>query len=317
MKETENAGTTFSTLEKLDDTTPSADWTVEQLGQYAHLHDKQYSLCGRKMAIHRFKEGWALTLAYEKVLKEKGYGHWGKFLKEHGISPASDNRARELYKKAEREENLRGLTIQEAYERFGIEKPKAAANAGKKKVAPKQASEDIGPTNEPDVQESEDSNSTVQPEVQKPENSQAAPTTENTGAAKKLREPAGVQPKSTSASARRNLEKAFDEMAEEKGWDQDRRVQVMAVLWGGEPWDEMANDLVDLGMTDEVIRQLHVYHDDEPDYLETLLTKVVAVVEERADEGTSNVLAEIDNAIARLTQIRSAVLILTEEGVAA
>ena len=78
------------------------------------------------MAIHTYRQGHALTIAFEKVRTEQGYGHWGAYLKQHGISTSSDDRARKLFAVVENEEALEGLQITEAYEAFGIEKPKAA-----------------------------------------------------------------------------------------------------------------------------------------------------------------------------------------------
>ncbi len=124
------------TLEKVEETVPSGNWTLEQLGQYAKRHEETAK---RKMAIHTYREGHALTIAFVKVQEELGYGHWGEYLEQHGISTSSDDRARKLYALVDNEEALSGLHITEAYHALGIEKPKtpkAARTARTAKAQP-------------------------------------------------------------------------------------------------------------------------------------------------------------------------------------
>ncbi len=125
-----------SILGKLDDARPSGDWTLEQLGKYAKRHEETAK---RKMAIHTYRQGHALTIAYARVEAEQGYGHWGAYLKQQGISTSSDDRARKLYALVDNEEALAGLHITEAYHALGIEKPKtpkAARTARTAKAQP-------------------------------------------------------------------------------------------------------------------------------------------------------------------------------------
>lgn len=105
------------TVGKMD--RPDPNWTADELGEFAKHHDDACAGLGRQMAIHRYQQGYALTLARKKVL----HGAWGTFLEEHGISSSSDARARKLYKKVKSEKELDGLTIADAYQRYGIEKP--------------------------------------------------------------------------------------------------------------------------------------------------------------------------------------------------
>ena len=105
------------TVGKMDRPDPS--WTADELGEFAKCHDDACAGLGRQMAIHRYQQGYALTLARKKV----SHGAWGIFLEEHGISSSSDGRARKLYKEAKSENELDGMTIDDAYKRYGIEKP--------------------------------------------------------------------------------------------------------------------------------------------------------------------------------------------------
>ena len=59
------------TLEKVEETVPSGNWTLEQLGQYAKRHEETAK---RKMAIHTYREGHALTIAFVKVQKNWAMG---------------------------------------------------------------------------------------------------------------------------------------------------------------------------------------------------------------------------------------------------
>lgn len=114
---TEMCVTSFPTVGK-----PESSWTIDQLGQFAKQNDKRCRQLGRKLAVHRYREGQALTLAHKKV----PYGKWGWFLKKYRISKSSDNRARQLFAKVGSEEELRSLEITEAYERHGITKQRKA-----------------------------------------------------------------------------------------------------------------------------------------------------------------------------------------------
>ena len=83
--------------------------------------------------------------------------------------------------------------------------------------------------------------------------------------------------KTAGPPSRRRLEKEFDQFAAKKGWDEDRKLQVLTELSYGEPWVELVNDLVAANATEVVIEQLHQYYGDEPDYAAKLLEKVESV----------------------------------------
>ena len=221
---------TLPSAGKLEDAVPSANWTPDQLGKYAKYQDEQGQIIGRQLAVHRFRQGHALTLAKERIEKEQGYGHWGLYLKEHGISTSSDDRARKLYAAAGTEEALAGMQITEAYQTFGVEKPKAEEPKEVQQVARKSAK---------------------------------AQTTKVS--------------KTAGPPFRRRLEKEFDQFAAKKGWDEDRKLQVLTELSSPDPWNEIVDDLLQANTTDIVIEQLHQYYGDEPDYAAKLLEKVESV----------------------------------------
>ena len=69
MKETQTGGKS-PTLGNMN--RPDPGWTVDELGAFAKYHDDQCATLGRKMAVHRYREGYALTLARKKSKHGKG-----------------------------------------------------------------------------------------------------------------------------------------------------------------------------------------------------------------------------------------------------
>jgi hypothetical protein len=87
---------------------------------------------------------------------------------------------------------------------------------------------------------------------------------------------AQVETKDTETE-RAQLERQFMEFANEKGWDEDRRLQVLIELSHPEPWSEMLDKYVEVGWTDGLIEQLHQYYGGEEDYFSRLLAKLIQV----------------------------------------
>ncbi len=107
--------------------------------------------------------------------------------------------------------------------------------------------------------------------------------------------------KKTDDAERQRLGEAFAAFAVKKGWDEDRKLQVLTELSYPDPWNDMVNDLVAVGATDEVIRQLHQYYEGEEDYFTRLLTRL------RQVNPTAAVKADlIDAVVAKLSEIRAA-----------
>ena len=259
----------------MEDAEPSPDWTVDQLGEYARVQDDLCVGLGRKMAIHRFREGHALTLAYKKI----GYGGWMAYLAKHGISHSGDARARKLWEKAKTEKNLDGLTIMEAYEKYGIEPKQAKAKRTTGTKSPRKSG--ASPKRRPKVGDSPE-----QPEDHTP--SSKPPEVHDAGA---------------RAESAQILER-FNKFAASKGWDEDRKAQVVAELSFPEAVKELIGEVAAAGYGDEWIDQLHQYYEDEPDYLSWLLSKLIAVSQE--SEVTDNALALVDRTIEQLAKIRKA-----------
>lgn len=110
---------------------PDASWSLEDLETEITHEQTAVLLHERKLAIHTYRLGRALALARQKV----SHGEWGPFLTKHNLSPATDCRARQLFDRAPSEEALKGMTIQEAYERYGISTGKDKSEKSKSREA--------------------------------------------------------------------------------------------------------------------------------------------------------------------------------------
>ena len=78
------------------------------------------------------------------------------------------------------------------------------------------------------------------------------------------------------AEAKRlRLEQEFMEFASRKGWDEDRRIQVLAELAYSDPWHEILDECVQAGWTDGLIQQLYDYYGGEDIHYARLLQKIV------------------------------------------
>lgn len=122
---------------------PDESWEANRLGEFASAEQKRLRLYDRKMAIHAFRLGHALSLAHEKV----PYGDWGKFLKKFHVSEATDWRARKLYDEAKTENALKSLGIADAYKKFGINRSeKKQKPTGDEQVPPPKESKSLSMT---------------------------------------------------------------------------------------------------------------------------------------------------------------------------
>lgn len=100
----------------LSEPDPDSSWSLEQLKPRITQENNSVESYRRKTAIHTYRLGRLLTLAKSQI----PHGEWAKFLEEMGISIATDNRARTLFDLIDSEDELKGLTITEAYEKAGI-----------------------------------------------------------------------------------------------------------------------------------------------------------------------------------------------------
>ena len=81
--------------------------------------------------------------------------------------------------------------------------------------------------------------------------------------------------KKKAEATRHRLEQQFMEFAGSKGWDEDRRIQVLAELAYSDPWHEMLDECVEAGWTDGLIQQLKEYYGSEADHYTRMLQRIV------------------------------------------
>lgn len=95
---------------------PDISWALTDLEDEIAHEQTAVLFHEKRMAIHTYRLGRALALARKKV----DHGSWGPFLEKHSLSVATDCRARQLFERAPSEHDIEGLTIQQAYKKFGI-----------------------------------------------------------------------------------------------------------------------------------------------------------------------------------------------------
>jgi hypothetical protein len=111
---------TFNTIDEksfdpklLPDGDPTSEWGIEQLGAYAQLQHRQI-LDGEKSLSPCY---WRLGQALELALKNLPRGHRGKYLEQLRIDKARASKARAIARTFEKAEEVRDLSVEEAYSR--------------------------------------------------------------------------------------------------------------------------------------------------------------------------------------------------------
>lgn len=107
---------------------PTAEWDVEQLRRYAQA---QYS------AILKSEESttslyWRLGRALNLVRGQFAYGQWQRFLKDIGIDKTRAAKARSIARTCESEQDVEGMTVEEAYGRRQRQNRKRGGNRNEK-----------------------------------------------------------------------------------------------------------------------------------------------------------------------------------------
>jgi hypothetical protein len=93
--------------------TPTTEWDVDQLGEFAAV-EHQAILSGETTLAPRY---WRLGLALNLARKQIRHGKWMNFLRAHVIDKTRASKARAIHRTFERENDLDGLTVEEAYAR--------------------------------------------------------------------------------------------------------------------------------------------------------------------------------------------------------
>ena len=217
------SGANFSGVKDFKDVPPPDEsWKAQQLGQYARAQNKEIILGERKLAIHVYRLGQALTLAKKKTK----HGQWAAFLKEYGISSATWIRVKQLVERAS-EAALLKLGLTEAYIKFGIlsqpeipvedDEGKPSEEGGKKKGGKNSAKACKG-------------------SKQKPPAKRVAKTAANKSPDN------GEQP-----DEEKELDPwaVLDDFSKRNRWNNQRQVQAMVDYWGPDVLNVLVRDVGD------------------------------------------------------------------------
>ena len=91
---------------------PSSEWAVDELGRYAQMQHQQIA-DGEKLLTASY---WRLGHALELAKMSFNHGQWTKYLDELKIDPTRASKARAIYRTFGEEEEVAGLTVEEAYD---------------------------------------------------------------------------------------------------------------------------------------------------------------------------------------------------------
>lgn len=116
---------------------PTAEWGVEQLGVYAQLQHRIIVDGETSLAAVYWRLGHALGLAR----KDFSRGQWQGYLKKLGIDKTRASKARAIYRTFKEEEQVRGLSVDEAY---GRRKRKLAKAKRRKSVRKATREQEVG-----------------------------------------------------------------------------------------------------------------------------------------------------------------------------
>ena len=97
----------------LDCETPSDDWEIGRLGDFAATEHSAILADEIKLAPRYWRLGLALNLAR----KQFRHGKWMEFLNSYAIDKTRASKARAIHRTFKSEQDLDGLTVDEAYSR--------------------------------------------------------------------------------------------------------------------------------------------------------------------------------------------------------
>ena len=108
---------------------PSNEWGLEELSTYAQMQYRQILDGEKLLAPAYWRLGHALILAKEAFR----HGKWSQHLKDLGIDKTRASRARAIYRTFDKDEDVSGLTVEQAYakrRRRQSTKPEESADGG-------------------------------------------------------------------------------------------------------------------------------------------------------------------------------------------
>jgi hypothetical protein len=112
---------------------PTSEWGLDQLSVYAQLQHRQIMDGEKLLSPSYWRLGRALVLA-KKAFK---HGNWGQHLKNLGIDRTRASKAVAIFRTFDKEQDVAGLRVDEAYDRRERKQGEKPTNAGRKNVAVK------------------------------------------------------------------------------------------------------------------------------------------------------------------------------------
>ncbi len=130
MDETMNAQRADTTIldPSLVAAVPQDDWGTDRLGTYARAQHEAIEHDERSLTLHYWRLGLALNLARRHF----SHGKWAKFLAKQGVNTTCSSKARAIHRTFKTEDDVAGLSVQEAYARRERTPPKSSHKRRKK-----------------------------------------------------------------------------------------------------------------------------------------------------------------------------------------
>ena len=104
---------------------PNNEWGLDELSFYAKMQHRQI-IDGEKLLTPSY---WRLGHALVLAKRALNHGQWTRYLQDLGIDKTRASRARAIYRTFAKEEDLAGLTVEQAYARRESRQP-AQPNKG-------------------------------------------------------------------------------------------------------------------------------------------------------------------------------------------
>jgi hypothetical protein len=166
---------------------PSEHMDNHALGAYAKQREAAGDSLSRQESLQRFFQGWALTIAHDRIGRGPHTG-WGAFLGQHRLSRPTALRAEQLYIRARKlwgdraEEEVAQRTLMELYVLLGILREKASGpETSNPNVTPEPrpepgtGAEEVSEEDEPSEEESKEGESEEPDDTAQPDTADSTP----------------------------------------------------------------------------------------------------------------------------------------------
>jgi hypothetical protein len=116
----------------LNDSVPQKDWGLDQLSHYARTQNAAITRCEHSLTTRYWHLGLALNLARPNFCR----GQWGPFLQELGVDKTRASKACAIHRTFKSQKSVKGLSVQEAYQRRKRKSRKSSTKKRRKRKTP-------------------------------------------------------------------------------------------------------------------------------------------------------------------------------------